>query len=57
MGVTFDEDFLGARMQEAQETPSELNNFLRLNLNIVTDADGSLARPRQVGEVFGPAGR
>lgn len=38
IGVTITEDFLARECRKAQETPSELNNFLRLNLNIVTDA-------------------
>ena len=41
MGVTVPEDFLARECKKAQETPSELNNFLRLHLNIVTDADES----------------
>lgn len=39
MGVTIPESFLKRECQKALETPSELNNFLRLHLNIVTDAD------------------
>lgn len=38
MGVTVPEEFLARECRKAQETPSELNSFLRLNLNIVTDA-------------------
>jgi len=38
IGVTVTEEFLARECRKAQETPSELNNFLRLNLNIVTDA-------------------
>lgn len=41
MGVTFKEEDFARECQKAQETPSELNNFLRLNLNIVTDSDVS----------------
>lgn len=37
--VTVPEDFLRRQCLKAIETPSELNNFLRLHLNIVTDAD------------------
>lgn len=39
LGVTVPESFLKREAQKAIETPSELNNFLRLHLNIVTDAD------------------
>ena len=39
LGVTITEDFLRREYHKAKETPSELNNFLRLHLNIVTDAD------------------
>jgi phage terminase large subunit-like protein len=39
LGVTIPEDFLARECQKAKENPSELNNFLRLHLNIVTDAD------------------
>lgn len=39
LGVTVPESFLRRECQKAQEMPSELNNFLRLHLNIVTDAD------------------
>jgi phage terminase large subunit-like protein len=39
IGVTLTEDFLARECRKADETPSELNNFLRLHLNIVTDAD------------------
>lgn len=39
MGVTLSEEFLARECQKAQEMPSELNNFLRLHLNIVTDSD------------------
>jgi phage terminase large subunit-like protein len=38
IGVTVSQEFLARECRKAQETPSELNNFLRLNLNIVTDA-------------------
>lgn len=38
IGVTITEEYLARECRKAQETPSELNNFLRLNLNIVTDA-------------------
>ncbi|MCK5602250.1 terminase large subunit [Candidatus Pacearchaeota archaeon] len=37
--VTMAEDFLEDEYQKALDVPSELNNFLRLHLNIVTDAD------------------
>ena len=39
LGVTIPVEFLRRECQKAKETPSELNNFLRLHLNIVTDAD------------------
>jgi len=39
LGVTITEEFLTRECLKAQEMPSELNNFLRLHLNIVTDAD------------------
>lgn len=39
LGVTVPLDFLQRECTKAIETPSELNNFLRLHLNIVTDAD------------------
>lgn len=38
LGVTQGVDFLASECRKAMENPSELNNFLRLNLNIVTDA-------------------
>jgi phage terminase large subunit-like protein len=38
LGVTVEEEFLARECRKAQETPSDLNNFLRLHLNIVTDA-------------------
>jgi len=38
LGVTITEEFLARECRKAQETPTELNNFLRLHLNIVTDA-------------------
>lgn len=38
LGVTVSEDWFRREAQKAKETPSELNNFLRLHLNIVTDA-------------------
>jgi len=41
MGITVTEEFLTRECLKAQEMPSELNNFLRLHLNIVTDADES----------------
>jgi P27 family predicted phage terminase small subunit len=44
LGVTVTEDFLARECKKAQETPSELNNFLRLHLNIVTDADEAWLR-------------
>jgi phage terminase large subunit-like protein len=39
LGVTVTEEFLARECLKAQEMPTELNNFLRLHLNIVTDAD------------------
>jgi len=39
MGVTVTTEFLARECLKAQEMPTELNNFLRLHLNIVTDAD------------------
>ena len=39
MGVTIPESFLARECKKAQEMPTELNNFLRLHLNIVTDSD------------------
>lgn len=39
LDVTIPTDFLARECQKAVDTPSELNNFLRLHLNIVTDAD------------------
>jgi phage terminase large subunit-like protein len=39
LGVTVPEEFLARECQKAQDSPSELNNFLRLHMNIVTDAD------------------
>ena len=39
LGVTIPVDFLRRECHKAQESPSELNNFLRLHLNIVTDSD------------------
>ncbi len=38
LGVTLTEEFLARECKKAEETPSELNNYLRLHLNIVTDA-------------------
>ena len=38
LGVTVSEEWLKREAQKAKETPSELGNFLRLHLNIVTDA-------------------
>jgi phage terminase large subunit-like protein len=38
-GVTIPEDFMRRQCKKAQDIPSELNNFLRLHLNIVTDAE------------------
>jgi phage terminase large subunit-like protein len=38
LGVTVSEEWMRREAQKAKETPSELNNFLRLHLNIVTDA-------------------
>lgn len=39
LGVTVTEEFLSRECLKAQEMPTELNNFKRLHLNIVTDAD------------------
>ena len=39
LGASVPEEFLRRECQKASETPSELNSFLRLHLNIVTDAD------------------
>lgn len=39
LGVTVTEEFIARECKKAQEIPSELNNFLRLHMNIVTDAD------------------
>ncbi len=39
LDVTLSTDFLSRECKKAEEIPSELNNFLRLHLNIVTDAD------------------
>jgi phage terminase large subunit-like protein len=39
LGVTITEEFLARECKKAQETPSELNNFLRLHLNIKTQSD------------------
>jgi len=39
LGVTVPEEFLAREAQKAAESPTTLNNFLRLHLNIVTDAD------------------
>lgn len=38
MGVTVTEEFLARECRKAKENSADLNNFLRLNLNIVTDA-------------------
>lgn len=38
-GVSVTEDAMREAILEVESTPSELNNLLRLNLNIVTDAD------------------
>lgn len=58
LGVTVTEDFLASECQKAQEMPTELNNFLRLHLNIVTDADEAWIpadRWDACGEAFDPA--
>lgn len=39
LGVTVTEDFLRDEARRAKEMPRELNNFLRLHLNIVTETD------------------
>jgi len=39
MDVSVPKSFLARECRKAQDTPSELNNFLRLHLNIVTDSD------------------
>ena len=39
LGVTVPEEFLAREAKKAVESPTTLNNFLRLHLNIVTDAD------------------
>lgn len=39
MGVTVDEDFLRREANRAKESPINLNNFLRLHLNIITNSD------------------
>jgi phage terminase large subunit-like protein len=39
LGITIEETFFAREVKTAEETPSKLNSFLRLNLNIVTDAD------------------
>lgn len=39
LGVTVTYEFFEREALKAQEMPTELNNFLRLHLNIVTDAD------------------
>jgi phage terminase large subunit-like protein len=38
LGVTVTEEFLARECKKAEEVPSTLNDFLRLHLNIVTDA-------------------
>lgn len=38
LDVTVPKSFFARECKKAQETPSELNNFLRLHLNIVTDS-------------------
>lgn len=38
-GVTVTPESMHEALREVEQTPSELNNLLRLNLNIVTDAD------------------
>lgn len=39
LGVTVPMDFMERECRKAKDTPTELNNFLRLHLNIVTDSD------------------
>lgn len=39
MGVTVQEEDFAAEVREAKELPATLNSFLRLRLNIITDAD------------------
>lgn len=39
LGVTIPMDFFEREVLKAEETPAQLTNFLRLHLNIVTDAD------------------
>ena len=42
LGVSIPLDFFERECRKAQDVPSELNNFLRLHLNIVTDAEVAL---------------
>jgi phage terminase large subunit-like protein len=44
LGITVSEEFMARECKKAQETPSELNGFLRLHMNIVTDADEAWLR-------------
>jgi phage terminase large subunit-like protein len=39
LGVTVSEEFFAREVRKAADSPTTLNNFLRLHLNIVTDAD------------------
>lgn len=39
LGITFTEEWFASECRKAQDDPAALNNFLRLNLNIITDAD------------------
>ena len=39
LGVSVPEEFIAGQCEEAQAKPSELNDFLRLHLNVITNAD------------------
>lgn len=57
LGVTFAEEFLARECQKAEETPSERNNFRRLHLNIVTEAEHQwlgVAEWDSCGRGYGP---
>lgn len=64
LDVTISEEFVRRECQKAMESPTKLNDFLRLRLNIVTDADvawltmaawDACAAPVDLGELEGAA--
>lgn len=57
-GITVGKDFFETESKKAKENPAELNDFLRLHLNIVTDADVAwltMDKWDACGESFDPA--